>query len=128
MIPYEELVEALDRYVARNGGTPQSARVPASAAPMAPPPARAAVPTPAPVAAPSEYEPPTHEVHLPSGAFDEPHDPDLAPLGGSGQHDEGDAPHVGSMPGGAMPPPLQPVHEDHSNEIDIHDVLDDDEI
>jgi hypothetical protein len=90
MIPYEELVAALDRYVARNGGTPQS------------------------VHAPAGHAAPAHEV-----AFDEPHDPDLhasiSPRGG-----EEDATHVGSS-GSDVP-------EDHSNEIDIGDVLADDEL
>ncbi|HXU68068.1 MAG TPA: hypothetical protein VN947_02005 [Polyangia bacterium] len=108
MIPYEELVAALDRYVARNGGTPQSVHAPAGHA-----------------AAP-EFAPP------PIAHYDEPHDPDLhgghAMHGGIGGHGaEEDATHVGASPGGA-PPPLQPAPEDHSNEIDIGDVLADDEL
>jgi hypothetical protein len=140
MIPYEELVEALDRYVAKNGGTPQSARVPSSAASSSfnsPAPSAVSSSSPAPsYAAPaafaaagaaSAYEPHAHDVDLPDGGFDEAHDPDLPPL--AGQHDDADSTHVGAMPGGAMPLPLAPViDEDHSNEIDIHDVLDDDEI
>jgi hypothetical protein len=110
MIPYEELVAALDTFVARNGGTPQSARAPAgyTAAP-------AAVET---------HDLPGHEVELPS--FDEHHDPDLAHVGHGGEED---ATHVGASPGGALPPPLQPVAgDDHSNEIDIGDVLTDDDL
>jgi hypothetical protein len=117
MIPYEELVEALDRYVARNGGTPQSARAPSAAAmpAFAPPPA---------MAAPAYDEPPPHDVELP--AFDEHHDPDLPPVGAHGG--EEDATHVGAMPGGSPPPPVREGGEDHSNEIDIGDVLTDDEM
>jgi hypothetical protein len=114
MIPYEELVAALDRYVAKHGGTPMSARAPASAAmpSFAPPPA---------VSAPAYDEHATRESELP--AYDEHHDPDL-PHGG----DE-DATHVGAATGGAAsPPPLAPVSEDQSNEIDIGDVLTDDEL
>jgi len=102
MISYEELVQALDRYVARNGGTPMSARAPAGAAPA--------------YAAP---EPVAHDVDMQS--YDEHHDPDLAH-----GHDE-DATHVGASPG-AAPPPLQPVADEGSNEIDIGDVLTDDEL
>ena len=105
MIPYEELVAALDRYVARNGGTPMSARASASAPP---PPAYAAP------------EPPAHEVDL--GGYDEHHDPDMhMPQG----HEE-DATHVGASPGAA--PSMQPVSDEGSNEIDIGDVLADDEL
>jgi len=109
MIPYEELVEALDRYVAKNGGTPMSARAPASSGmpAFAPPPA---------------VEAPAHDVDM-GGGYDEPHDPDM-PHGG----DE-DATHVGAgHGGGAMPPPLEPVNDEGSNEIDIGDVLTDDEL
>ena len=107
MIPYEELVQALDRYVARNGGTPQSARAPASAHP---------------VSAPVYDEPPAQDVGI--DVFDEPHDPDLHGHGGGD-----DATHVGASPGGAaLPPPLSPVAEDPSNEIDIGDVLSDDDL
>jgi len=96
MIPYEELVAALDRYVARNGGTPMSAR------------------------APSAQAVPAHDVDL--NGYDEPHDPDL-------QHGGEDATHVGAAHGGdSMPPPLQPVSDEGSNEIDIGDVLADDEL
>ena len=106
MIPYEELVAALDRYVARNGGTPMSAQAPASPSYAAPP---AAV----------HHEAPAHEVDL--GGYDEPRDPDLPHMGG-----EEDATHVGAMPGGAQPT----AHhgEDPSNESDIGDVLADDEL
>jgi hypothetical protein len=97
MIPYEELVAALDRYVARNGGTPMSARASSAQAGTA------------------------HEVDMMPG-YDEPHDPDLH------QHGE-DATHVGAAHGGeTMPPPLQPVSDEGSNEIDIGDVLADDEL
>ncbi len=98
MISYEELVAALDRYVARNGGTPMSARAPASAS-------SPAYDAPAPQA---------HDVDL--QGYDEHHDPDM-PRGG----DE-DATHVGASPGA-----LRPVDEG-SNEIDIGDVLTDDEL
>jgi hypothetical protein len=103
MIPYEELVAALDRYVARKTGAPMPAsaaapsRAPAAAAPS---PAQAA---PAPARAP---------------AFDEEHDPDLPPL----QHEEADSTHVGSSPAGTRPQTL----DDH--EIDIGDVLSDEEL
>jgi hypothetical protein len=122
MIPYEELVAALDRYVSRNGGTPQSARGPsapnASPSFAAPPP----VVTTAAVAAPR----PSRAVAPPQAVdFDEAHDPDLPPLD-MGAAEE-DATHVGAMPG-AQPPPLARVTEEHSNEIDIGDVLADDEL
>jgi hypothetical protein len=115
MIPYEELVAALDRYVARNGGTPQSARAPSGGQAYAPAPAVEA----------HHDEPPAHEVELPS--FDEHHDPDLPSMAHGGDED---ATHVGASPGtGSLPPPLQPVHgDDQSNEIDIGDVLTDDEM
>jgi hypothetical protein len=106
MISYEELVAALDRYVARNGGTPMSARASSSSQSFAPPPVAEAH---------------GHDVDL--GGYDEPHDPDM-PRGG-----EEDATHVGASPGGgSMPPPLQPVNDEGSNEIDIGDVLTDDEL
>jgi hypothetical protein len=119
MIAYEELVAALDRYVARNGGTPQSARAPAGGAmpAFAPPPAVEA-----------HHDEPAHDVDLPS--FDEHHDPDLPAVGVGPHGGDEDATHVGASPGaGNLPPPLQPVHhEDQSNEIDIGDVLTDDEM
>ena len=107
MIPYEELVAALDRYVARNGGTPQSAHAPASHAEPA-------------------FAPPPAVEH----GYDEHHDPDLHGIVGSGAHEEGgeDATHVGALQGGALPPAPAASHEDHSNEIDIGDVLTDDEL
>jgi hypothetical protein len=118
MIAYEELVAALDRFVARNGGTPQSARAPAGGG------------TPA-FAPPPEVE--HHdEVPIDMPSFDEHHDPDLPAMGSHGG--EEDATHVGASVGGApLPPPLEPVHsddhhDDHSNEIDIGDVLTDDEM
>jgi hypothetical protein len=104
MIPYEELVAALDRYVARNGGTPMSAHAPAG---YAPPP-------------PAHDELPAHDVDM--RGYDEPHDPDMPHGGGE------DATHVGALPGGATPAPLQPVVDEGSNEIDIGDVLADDEL
>ena len=100
MIPYEELVAALDRYVARNGGTPQSAHAPSAAQ-----------------AAPAFAPPPPVE------HYDEHHDPDLPPIGHGGDGGE-DATHVGASPGGGAPA----SHEDHSNEIDIGDVLTDEEL
>jgi len=102
MIPYEELVQALDRYVAKNGGTPMSARAPSSSA--------------APAYEAPAVEAPGHDVVM--GGYDEPRDPDM---GGE------DATHVGSSTG-SMPPPLQPVNDEGSNEIDIGDVLADDEL
>lgn len=113
MISYEELVAALDRYVARNGGTPQSVHASAGAAAAGG------------QAAEYAFEPPPAVEH----GYDEHHDPDLG--GGhdlaSGGHD--DATHVGAGPGGALPPsPAQSHGEDHSNEIDIGDVLADDEL
>jgi hypothetical protein len=107
MIPYEELVAALDRYVARNGGTPQSARMPAGV----------------PQSTPAHDEPPAHEVSL---AYDEHHDPDRHGIAGHGGDE--DATHVGASPAaGALPPPLSPV-ADESNEIDIGDVLADEDL
>jgi hypothetical protein len=103
MIPYEELVAALDRYVARKSGAP----IPTSAASI-PAPSRAAAATPA-YAAPAPARAP---------AFDEEHDPDLPPL----QHEDADSTHVGSSPSGARPQTL----DDH--EIDIGDVLSDEEL
>jgi hypothetical protein len=108
MIPYEELVAALDRYVAKNGGTPQSVRASASS---------------------FSSQPAAEDV--PMGGFDEPNDPDLA----GGMHPglashggEEDATHVGDSPLGAAPPPPVASGDDHSNEIDIGDVLADDEL
>lgn len=121
MIPYEELVVALDRYVARNGGTPNSARAPQAAPSFAPPPA---------MAAPSEHELGSHEVYPPAASYDELHDPDLhAGAAHAPQHEE-DATHVGASPlgGGNLPPPLSPPPDDHSNEIDIGDVLADEDL
>ena len=85
MIPYEELVAALDRYVAKNGGTPMSARAPASSAmpAFAPPPA---------VSAPAYDAHSTRESAMPP--YDEHHDPDMPHEGGE------DATHVGASPGG----------------------------
>ena len=117
MIPYEELVAALDRYVARNGGTPMSARAPAGAAPSYGAPEYGA-----PEYAAPEYAPEAAGHDVDTHSFDEHHDPDL-PHG----HEE-DATHVGASPGGAAPPPLQPVSDEGSNEIDIGDVLADDEL
>src|SRR5690242_11943617 len=109
MIPYEELVAALDRYVARNGGTPQSVRASASSFESAPA---------------EHHDLPASDV--PMGSFDEPHDPDMPGLASHGAED--DATHVGGMPGAApLPPPVQ-SGDDHSNEIDIGDVLADDEL
>ena len=115
MIPYEELVQALDRYVARNGGTPMSARAPSSAG--------AAMPayTPPPMSAHDDHghdAQGAHESAFPS--YDEHHDPDMP---------SEDATHVGASPGGgSLPPPLSPVAEDASNEIDIGDVLADEDL
>src|SRR4051812_42041739 len=109
MIPYEELVAALDRYVAKNGGTPMSARAPASAGmpAFAPPPA---------------VEEPAHDIDM-AGGYDEHHDPDM-PRGG----DE-DATHVGASPRrGSVPPPPQPVRDEGSTETDTGDALTDDEM
>jgi hypothetical protein len=114
MIAYEELVAALDRYVARNGGTPMSARAPSSSGAgmtaSAPPPTSA-----------HDYGHDAHAAHesaFPS--YDEHHDPDMP---------SEDATHVGASPGGSsLPPPLSPVAEDASNEIDIGDVLADDDL
>src|ERR1700754_4287817 len=97
MIPYEELVSALERYVARKNGTP----IPASA--NAPAPLRAAPSAPA-------YAPP------PPSSFDEDHDPDLPPLA---QHEDHDSTHVGASIGGARPVTLA------ESEIDIGGVLSD---
>lgn len=109
MISYEELVAALDRYVARHGGTPESVHAPSPSS--FPPPPRA----------PSPDEPATRQTSMPSIGYDEHHDPDL---GGHGDH--GDATHVGASP---MPPPLAPAgDEEHHAEIDLGDVLTDDEV
>src|SRR5689334_14651264 len=103
MIPYEELVAALDRYVARNGGTPQSVHAPSGYA-----------------SAPAE--------DVPMGAFDEPHDPDMMHPGLASHGGEEDATHVGDSPLGGAPPAPVGSGDDHSNEIDIGDVLADDEL
>jgi hypothetical protein len=141
MIPYEELVDALDRYVARNGGTPQSARASASSgasasgagasapafAPPAPGDAHAGARADAHAVEAHGHgdELPAHDLD-PAG-FDEPHDPDLPVFGGHGGDE--DATHVGASPAGsALPPPLSPVHDDPSNEIDIGDVLSDEDL
>ena len=92
MIPYEELVAALDRYVARNGGTPQSARAPL---PTCTPPAARRASTIA----------PTHERR--AYAYDEHVDPDMRRHRSATGGDE-DATHVGASPGAALPPPLSP--------------------
>ncbi len=99
MIAYEELVAALDRWVTRQGGTPQSVHAPARAQ--------------------GTHEA-AHDAGLPSVsiAYDEPHDPDAPP--------SDDATHVGQSPMGAQP--AQPLHEETSAEIDIGDVLADDEL
>jgi hypothetical protein len=98
MIPYEELVAALDRYVARNGGSPQSAHMPASASSYAP-----------------GSELPSHEVSM-NAEFDEPGDPDM----GSLAHSADENTHVG----GSLPA----TGEEHASEIDLGDVLTDDEL
>ena len=105
MIPYEELVAALDRYVARRGGTPASVRPSATAAPS--PPSQPM----------TTGDPATSQTSMPPLSYDEHRDPDMP----RGQHDE-DATHVGASPGA--------VHEgeDHPDEIDIGDVLTDDEL
>lgn len=116
MIPYEELVAALDRYVARNGGTPSSVHAPAGyGAPSHEMPSYEA--------APSHEEPGTHETAMPPLGYDEPHDPDLAPPAHA--HADEDATHVGAMPGAA---PAKIQSEEPSNEIDLGDVLSDDEL
>src|SRR5437868_6899365 len=119
MIEYEELCAALDRYVARTGGVVSPRPMAAAPASVpAPPPKRAAMP------APSPLEPPMKEQSLPPlSHHDEPHDPDFGALGG---HHDDDATHVGSGPG--APRPAAHGDEEHSNEIDIGDVLSDDEL
>jgi hypothetical protein len=124
MIPYEELVAALDGYVAR-GRAPlaQSERAAPIAIGTAAPSGRAAAapafvpPSPSRPQAP----PPMHSEEVDLG-YDEAHDPDLPPLGG--QHEE-DSTHVGAMP--TTSPPRH-HHEEHGDEIDIGDVLTDDEV
>lgn len=120
MIPYEELVAALDGYNAR-GRAPlsQSERATpiaiGSSAPAAA--ARASAPAFVPPA-PSRPQPAALPAEVDLGHYDEAHDPDLPILGG---HEE-DSTHVGAMPLSAPP-----SHAEH-DEIDLGDVLTDDEV
>ncbi len=117
MIPYEELVAALDGYVARG-------RAPLAQSERAAPIAIGAAPAGrAPAAPPSRPQAPivAHSEEVDLGHYDEAHDPDLPALGG--QHEE-DSTHVGAMP--LTSPPRH--HEEHGDEIDIGDVLADDEV
>ena len=124
MIEYEDLCAALERYVARTGGAPSSASARPQAQANAPRAPLAMTTSPTRTPAPNAYEPPTNEVELPPlQHHDEAHDPDFGHALG-GQHED-DATHVGSGPN--APPPLAPADE-HSNEIDIGDVLSDDEL
>ena len=121
MIPYEELVAALEGYNSRGRAPlPQSERaapIAIGAAPSGRAPATPAFTPPPPVRQPPPMAAHSEEVDL--GHYDEGHDPDLAPL--AGQHEE-DSTHVGAMP---LSSPR--THEEH-DEIDIGDVLADDEV
>jgi hypothetical protein len=123
MIPYEELVAALDGYNARGraplsqseraapiaiGAAAPRAAARASGAPSFVPPSPS---RPQPAALPPEVD---------FGHYDEAHDPDLPALGGH-EHEE-DSTHVGAMPLSAPP-----SHAEH-DEIDLGDVLTDDEV
>jgi hypothetical protein len=116
MIPYEELVAALDGYIARG-------RAPLSQSERAAPIAIGTAPigrAPAAPPMPSRPQPAAMSEEVDLGHYDEAHDPDLPALGG--QHDD-DSTHVGAMP--LTSPPR--THDDH-DEIDIGDVLTDDEV
>ncbi|HEX4459431.1 MAG TPA: hypothetical protein VIA18_15735 [Polyangia bacterium] len=127
MIPYEELVAALEGYVARGRaplaqseraapiaiGTASSGRAPAAPAFVPPSPSRPQAPPPV-----------MHSEEVDLGHYDEAHDPDQLPLGG--QHEE-DSTHVGAMPL-TSPPRHHEEHGEHGDEIDIGDVLTDDEV
>jgi hypothetical protein len=116
MIPYEELVAALERSVARRASGAPAAAAPRAAAPPATTPRAPAAAAPA---APAPRRPASQPAPAaPSKAgFDEPRDPDMGSL--ADEHDE-DSTHVGSMPGSGG--------AEHSTEIDIGDVLSDEEL
>ena len=127
MIPYEELVAALEGYVAR-GRAPlaQSERAAPIAIGTAPSGRAPAFVPPSPSR--PQTSPVMHSEEVDLGQYDEAHDPDqLAPLGG--QHEE-DSTHVGAMP--LTSPPRHHTehgeHGEHGDEIDIGDVLTDDEV
>ena len=114
MIPYEELVAALERSVARRAGGAPAAAAPRAAAPAASTPRAPAAAAPA---APAPRRPTSQPAPAAPSQFDEPHDPDMGSL--AHEHDE-DSTHVGSMPGSGG--------AEHSTEIDIGDVLSDEEL
>src|SRR5947209_3706251 len=109
MISYEELSAALERYRARTRGEAVPAHVSAE------PPARAYSAPPPPAfdgAATGEVAMPDETAHHHA-------------LGGDEESTQ-----VGSLPGGISggAPPQAPLSDEHSNELDIHDVLSDEEI
>ena len=110
MIPYEDLCAALDSYAVRAKGG------------VAPPPRASAVvhaPAPIPVPTPAYRDDLTSFDAPPQRAMPQAPPQREQPLPVlRARHDE-DSTHVGSMPGG---------QEDHSNELDIDDVLSDEEI
>lgn len=109
MISYEELSAALERYRARtHGGAPRPAHL------SAPPPA---APHYAYAAPPPLDDPSTAEVDLPHETAHH------AALGGEEEQTQ-----VGELPGAPGAPPSAPLSDEHSNELDIHDVLSDEEI
>src|SRR5581483_7728681 len=101
MISYEELSAALERYRARTHG---EAAPPAH---LSAPPAAHAYSAP-----PAFDEPPTGEVPMPEETAQH------HPLGADDESTQ-----VGGMPGTAGAPPQAPLSDEHSNELDIHDVL-----
>jgi hypothetical protein len=119
MIEYDELCAALERYAARTGGQAPSTRPPTAPQPS---PARAAkvAASRAPEPAPRRLEATKETALPPLSHHDEPHDPDFPTL--SAHHDE-DSTQVGGVP------VVRPRGiEEHSNEIDLGDVLSDDEL
>jgi hypothetical protein len=105
MIPYDDLCAALEAYATRTRG--------AAAGTRPPPSAQAGV---ASSAEPGGYDPPTADVMMPDGE---------APVAGRRSRSGGEDEEGTHMDG--MPPPLAPVFDDKSNELDIGDVLSDEE-
>ena len=106
MISYEELSAALERYRARTRGE-------------AAPPAHLSAPPPAAYSAP----PPPFDDHTTGEAALPEDTAHHVALGGDDESTQ-----VGGLPGTPGAPPQAPLSDEHSNELDIHDVLSDEEI